>query len=600
MDTIRSEASATASAVRQDEPVEDLLVAARFGLPTLTVIVPVYNELPTIAVLLRRVLETPWEKEVIVVDDGSTDGTSQALQEWQETEDVLVLRHTANCGKGTAIRRALEYATGRITIVQDGDLEYDQREYLHVLRPLLSGEADAVYGSRYLCPENRPRCPWTSFRAGVAALNLCTRLLYHVNLTDQATCYKAFPTATLRAMHLECERFEFCSEVTAKACRMGLRITEVPITYHARSIGEGKKIRWRDGWEAIKMLWHWRGWQPGPGPSRPEAPQPQDAFVVRGRGLGHRAPWALTVNEVLVVITIVGLLVALLLPAVQASREAGRRTQCASHGKQLGLALQQHASARGFYPSNGWGYRWVGVPERGTGIKQPGGWVYGILGYLEQNDLRDLGRDLPYARQRAVLKKLMQTPLPVLACPTRSSGRLLPADPAAEPFNADWADNVAKTDYAINEGDYITDTRRGPATLQEGDSGQYAWKDTSKATGISYQRSEVQPAMVRDGLSQTYMIGEKYVNRSGYDTSSDPGYDQSAYSGVDLDINRWVLSPPRADDDSDDSRLFGSAHPGGCHFVFCDGSLRLISFQIDAEVHRRLGNRRDGKSVDRD
>ncbi len=306
---------------------------------------------------------------------------------------------------------------------------------------------------------------------------------------------------------------------------------------------------------------------------------------------------AFTIVEVLVVISIIGVLVALLLPAVQASREAGRRTQCASRVKQLGLAVQQHASAHGHYPSNGWGFRWVGVPDRGSGVKQPGGWIYGILGYLEQNELRELGRGLPPAPQRAALRILTQTPVPLLACPTRSSGRISPAAQVTAPFNADWADQVAKTDYAINEGDFITDTNEGPATFEQGDSGQYAWKDTTKASGIAFQRSQVRPAMVRDGLSLTYMIGEKYVIRSGPGTSADPGYDQSAYSGVDLDINRWVLNPPLPDGNGDGSRLFGSSHPGGCHFVFCDGSVKSISFQIDAEVHRRLGHRQDGKAV---
>jgi prepilin-type N-terminal cleavage/methylation domain-containing protein/prepilin-type processing-associated H-X9-DG protein len=308
---------------------------------------------------------------------------------------------------------------------------------------------------------------------------------------------------------------------------------------------------------------------------------------------------AFSLVEVLVVITIVALLMALLFPAVQASREAGRRTQCASHVRQLGLAVQQHAAACGRYPSNGWGFRWVGCPDRGTGIEQPGGWIYNILGYMEQGELRGLGRGLPSAQQRAALATLMQMPVPLLACPSRSAGRLSPALASSAPFNADPADLVAKTDYAINEGDYITDTRQGPATLQEGDAGIYPWQDTRNATGIAYQRSEVRPAMVRDGLSQTYMIGEKYVTKGNYQTAVDPGYDQSAYSGVDVDVNRWVLNPPRMDDEDVDMRLFGSAHPGGCHFVFCDGSIKLISYQIDAETHRRLGNREDGKAVDR-
>jgi prepilin-type processing-associated H-X9-DG protein len=239
----------------------------------------------------------------------------------------------------------------------------------------------------------------------------------------------------------------------------------------------------------------------------------------------------------------------------------------------------------------------VGVPDRGTGPEQPGGWIYNILPYLEQGKLREVGRGMAPNQQRPALAKVMQTPLAVLACPTRYGPRLSPANPLVIPRNADWMPEVAKTDYAVNEGDYITDTREGPATLKEGDSGQYAWRDTRKATGICFQRSEVRPANVCDGLTQTYLIGEKYVSRVNYATADDPGHDQSAYSGVDVDINRWTLDPPQQDGSAVDMRSFGSAHPGGCHFAFCDGAVKLISYQIDAEVHRRLGNRQDGKPV---
>jgi len=309
-----------------------------------------------------------------------------------------------------------------------------------------------------------------------------------------------------------------------------------------------------------------------------------------------------TLVELLVVITIIAMLMALLLPAVQASREAGRRAQCQNNLKQLGLAMENHSSASRCYPSNGWGFLWIGVPDRGTGKEQPGGWIYNILPYLERSDLRAWGRGLPPAQQFTALGQLTQIPLPLLNCPTRGRSGLSPALPTNIPFNAEWMPQVAKTDYAVNEGDYITNTMMGPATLAEGDSASYPWVDTTQATGICYQRSGVQPAMIRDGLSLTYLIGEKYVSHGGYDTSDDPGYDQSLYSGVDIDINRWVLSPPQPDDDEVDMavamRRFGSAHAGVCNFVFCDGSVRPISYEIDPETHRRLGNRKDGQIID--
>jgi prepilin-type processing-associated H-X9-DG protein len=174
----------------------------------------------------------------------------------------------------------------------------------------------------------------------------------------------------------------------------------------------------------------------------------------------------------------------------------------------------------------------------------------------------------------------------------------LPANPIVTPYNATWQPLVAKTHYVVNEGDYITNTQAGPTSLQQGDSSSYPWVDTTLASGICFQRSQVTPAMVTDGLSCTYMLGEKYVSVEGYLNYSDPGYDQSAYSGVDLDLNRWVLDPPLADAEAVNERRFGSAHAAGCHMAFCDGSVRLVSYQIDAEVHRRLGNRQDGQPVD--
>jgi hypothetical protein len=287
----------------------------------------------------------------------------------------------------------------------------------------------------------------------------------------------------------------------------------------------------------------------------------------------------------------------ILLPAVQAAREAARRMQCKNNLKQIGLAMENHANALRRYPGNGWGYLWIGDPDRGSDRRQPGGWIYNILPYLEHEAARDIGSGLPLADKVVALSELMQTEVATLVCPTRRGSGLLPNHPSLIPRNAQWVASVAKSDYAVSEGDYITDTREGPATLQEGDSGAYAWKDTSLATGICFQRSEVRPADITDGLSNTYMIGEKYVNYKHYDTADDLGHDQCMYTGVDVDINRWVLNPPLEDSRSSDMRRFGSAHAGACHFVLCDGSTRSISYSIDAEVHRRLGNRRDGFPV---
>jgi hypothetical protein len=224
--------------------------------PLLTVIVPVYNEAPTIGRILARVLSAPYAKQVIVVDDGSTDATPDILRILAERPEVTVLTHDRNRGKGRAIRTALVHAQGTYILIQDADLEYWPEDYPLLIEPLLAREADVVYGSRYLNPSQRHG--HGLFRYGVSFLNLCVRWLYGVRLTDEATCYKVFPTSTLQAMNLQCERFEFCPEVTAKACRMGLRIREVPIRYDARGSAEGKKIRWTDGMAAFRTLWTFR------------------------------------------------------------------------------------------------------------------------------------------------------------------------------------------------------------------------------------------------------------------------------------------------------------------------------------------------------
>ena len=228
---------------------------------TLSVIIPAYDEANSIARLLDLVASAPYQKQVIVVDDGSSDGTPAVVEEWRRRTqgDVVLLRHERNLGKGAAIRTGLTAATGEIVLVQDADLENDPRDYALLVEPLLQGAADVVYGSRYLPrPSGRP---WSAYRVGVSILNLTVRLLYGYRLTDEATCYKALRTDVLRGMDLECERFEFCPEVTAKACRMRLRILEVPVRYVPRGRSDGKKIRWRDGVAALRALWHWRHWE---------------------------------------------------------------------------------------------------------------------------------------------------------------------------------------------------------------------------------------------------------------------------------------------------------------------------------------------------
>lgn len=226
--------------------------------PELTVIVPAYDEAPTIRALLDAVAAAPYAKQVIVVDDGSRDGTWQAVRDWRAStgRHLELFRHLGNRGKGAAIRTGLAHARGDVVLIQDADLEYDPADYPRVVGPILAGEAEIVYGSRYLSPGRR--LPWTPNRACVVLLNRIARVLFGVRLTDEATCYKAFRTELLRRMDLRCERFEFCPEVTAKSARMGVAIREVPVGYSPRTRCEGKKIRWEDGLHAIATLLRWR------------------------------------------------------------------------------------------------------------------------------------------------------------------------------------------------------------------------------------------------------------------------------------------------------------------------------------------------------
>ena len=198
-----------------------------------SVIVPVYNEVAHIDELLQAIHASPVKKEIIIVDDGSTDGTREKLQAMPPANDVTVLFHEKNCGKGAAIRSALRYAQGEYVLIQDSDLEYDPGDYPALLRPLQNNEANVVYGVRPDRPERGLR-----FFLGAKFLTHLTNLLYGAGIHDEATCYKVFRRSLITQIDLRCQRFEFCPEVTAKLCRLGEKIAEVPISYAPRSTGE--------------------------------------------------------------------------------------------------------------------------------------------------------------------------------------------------------------------------------------------------------------------------------------------------------------------------------------------------------------------------
>ena len=220
----------------------------------LSVIMPVHNELDTIREALRQVQAVDLEKEIVIVDDCSSDGTREVLNQMADDE-VKVVYHAQNMGKGSAIRTALQYVTGDIVIIQDGDLEYDPADYPKLIEPIVEGRASVVYGSRFL--GEIINMHFLNYIAN-KILALTASLLFLNWITDEGTCYKVFKADLLKSLDLKCTGFDFCPEVTAKVRKRGYRIVEVPISYHGRSTEEGKKIRWRDGLKAFLSLIKYR------------------------------------------------------------------------------------------------------------------------------------------------------------------------------------------------------------------------------------------------------------------------------------------------------------------------------------------------------
>ncbi len=221
----------------------------------ISVIIPVYNEDATITELVSRVQAVDLETDIIIVDDGSTDGTSAHLETIDSTfENVRILRHEKNCGKGAALRTGLAEATGEVIIIQDADLEYDPRDYETLLVPILDGRADVVYGSRFLGGPQRVLFFW--HYVGNKLITLLCNAFSNINLSDMETGYKVFKKAVIEDISLRSNRFGFEPEFTMKIAKKGFRIYEVPISYSGRTYEEGKKIGWYDGLAAIfTILW---------------------------------------------------------------------------------------------------------------------------------------------------------------------------------------------------------------------------------------------------------------------------------------------------------------------------------------------------------
>ena len=230
--------------------------------PFLSVVVPAYNEWATIGEILEQIAATPFDKEIVVVDDGSTDGTRELLRSVEEGErelagsdgapvEVRVLYHEENRGKGAAVRTAFGEVRGEVVLVQDADLEYDPDDYPDLLEPIVEGEADVVYGSRFLGGPQRVHLFW--HYVGNRTLTLLSNMLTNLNLTDMETCYKVFRREVVEEIRptLKSDRFGFEPEITAKVAKRGYRVYETPVSYHGRDYAEGKKVTWRDGLAAL-------------------------------------------------------------------------------------------------------------------------------------------------------------------------------------------------------------------------------------------------------------------------------------------------------------------------------------------------------------
>jgi len=239
------------------------MTIARQDIRKLSIIIPCYNEVRNIADVVDRVasVDVGLDKEIIVVDDGSVDGTMRVLEEIKEqrkgSEVLKVHFSMLNSGKGFAIRIGLKYATGDIVIIQDADLEYNPEDYPKIIEPIIKGEADVVYGSRFMNKARPEGMAFTNWLANRVLAILAT-VLYGRRITDEATAYKAFRRDVIDSVELTCQRFEFCPEVTSKVLRKRYRLVEVPISYRGRTTLEGKKITWWDGIVAIWTLFKYR------------------------------------------------------------------------------------------------------------------------------------------------------------------------------------------------------------------------------------------------------------------------------------------------------------------------------------------------------
>lgn len=349
----------------------------------------------------------------------------------------------------------------------------------------------------------------------------------------------------------------------------------------------------------------------------------------RRHPMRRRPPVGFTLVDILVAIAILSMMMSILLPAIQSAREAARQIECKNNIKQLALACHGHHDVHRYFPTGGWGWYWVGDADRGFGREQPGGWIFNLLPYFEQYSLYGLASDgdpdLLTRAQRVGAVEIIRTPLSIINCPARRPNSLFPmtANQGGNIgyFNSMTPNEAGRSDYAINSGHVYSEwpqkmLGQGPRSYADervwtanrywgGELFEYC-QGHKTMTGISFERSQVSICNIEDGLSQTYLLGEKYIAAQHYESGSSQGDNETWCTGFNNDnyrstgrlVGGEVLEcspvPDWADHIKDPDARFGSAHPNGWNVAFCDGSVHTLSFTIDWQIHRDFGNRMDG------
>lgn len=321
----------------------------------------------------------------------------------------------------------------------------------------------------------------------------------------------------------------------------------------------------------------------------------------------QRCRHALTLIELLIVIAIISLLMQLILPAVEMSREAARQSQCQNNLRQVALAFQLHEGSHDHYPTGGWGWGWVGDPDRGYGNDQPGGWAFNILPYVESAAVRNTSANLKGVEKESAGNVMVGTPIQILNCPSRRLPRSFPYEYGVHFQNAGVPDTCARSDYAANMG-AVSDpqTPYGPTSYDEaskwetGPDHNVSWISGDLFSGVVFQRSQLRLRQLEDGSSKTYLVGEKYIPMDHYTDGRNFGDSETLYLGYDNDLVRSAHAKfaPTRDSGEAGTWPFGSAHLSSFLMALCDGSIRSVTFDVDPIVHQAFGDRRDSVAVE--